>query len=567
MNAQGGGRGVHSGDQIGDFRITELIGKGGMGSVYLAEDLRLARRIALKVIEPSLAEDPGFRRRFEAEARSAAAIEHPNVVAIFSAGSADGVLYLAMRYVEGEDLDRRLISGPVTPDQALPVLTGVAAALDAAHEAGLVHRDVKPANILLEGAGPLPRVFLTDFGLTRRAEAAATRLTQTGELIATLDYAAPEQIQTGWIDARTDVYALGCVLYRMLSGSLPYPGTATQKMWKIVNEPLPSLPEGMTDLDRVIARATAKDPSARFPSAGDLAAAASQAILGRRPGLSQGSVATGAAASGYQDASTAPLATETLGTARSEAPHEFPTAKLAKVERSGPSRRRLAVIAALLALIGASVAVAAIALSSNSGEESAKLAEVGHTPRIPGQRSRSPSAAKSEEGGTTHSADTVTQFGEVGTLAFGASTAADVSAIAGQPAATAEGTFETPTYPPYRSLGYGCGPTDTLRRRSLTYHASAPYCNTIYYINAKSGRLGAFWTSSPHFMTIGGTKPGMSARQAEEHESQKVVSGCRTGIFLGSRSTGSTLLISVLRDEVLGLENESATEGVGLEFC
>src|SRR6185436_18630656 len=248
-----------------------------MGSVYLAEDTRLRRKVALKVILPELADQPDFRRRFEAEARGAAAIEHPNLVPVHAAGLLDGHLFLAMRFVAGQNLNQALDQhGPLAHNTASAILSKVASALDAAHAAGLVHRDVTPANILLESELGAEGVFLTDFGLVRGLDTGETQLTRTDQVIANLDYAAPEQIKGGRVDARTDVYALGCVLYRMRSGERPFPGTDTQKMWKIVNDPVPPIGPEDDPLDSVIARATAKDPERRYPSAGDLARAAAE---------------------------------------------------------------------------------------------------------------------------------------------------------------------------------------------------------------------------------------------------------------------------------------------------
>ncbi|HEY5053729.1 MAG TPA: serine/threonine-protein kinase [Solirubrobacterales bacterium] len=361
-----------SGDQLGDFRILRHLGRGGMGSVYLAEDERLSRQVALKVVLPTLATQSSFRRRFEAEARAAAAIDHPNVVPILSAGSVDGNLYLAMRYIEGVNLDQALrATGPLSPTDSARILNSVAAGLDAAHAAGLVHRDVTPANILLQGDLGREGVYLTDFGLVRGVDSNETRLTNTGQLIANLDYASPEQVTTGWVDARTDVYSLGCVLYRMLSGSRPFPGTDTQKMWKIVNEPVPPVP-GPGELSRVVARATAKDPADRFPSAGDLAGAASAALEGRSTGPSERSVASGPAAAGYSESAeepgaTEPLATEPLATEVFVGQQTTPRA----LQTERPSRRRLWISGGALAIL-VLAALAAILVggeSGNSGRE------------------------------------------------------------------------------------------------------------------------------------------------------------------------------------------------------
>lgn len=381
-----------AGEVFAGFRILRRIGRGGMGSVYLAEDERLRRRIALKVIVPELARDKGFRRRFEAEARGAAAIQHPNVVPVLSAGVEDGHLYMAMQYIDGVNLDQALRSaGPLPPREAARILSSVAAGLDAAHAAGLVHRDVTPANILLRGELGRDGVYLTDFGLVRGVEGSETRLTNTGELIANLDYASPEQVKTGWIDARTDVYSLGCVLYRMLSGSRPFPGTDTQKMWKIVNDPVPPLPSG-GELDAVIARATAKDPEERFPSAGDLSRAVG-AVFGEGAPRSERSVASGLAATGYsesaeEDGATEPLPTEVFVT-REQATRPLP-------DQRRP-RRRL-VIAAGVVVVVAVVAIAAVLVTSGgskggAGGSKASVTAGGKRERTPTQTQRNDALA------------------------------------------------------------------------------------------------------------------------------------------------------------------------------
>ena len=190
------------------------------------------------------------------------------------------------------------------------MIAEIAAALDAAHSTGMVHRDVKPANILLEGGPGNGSSYLTDFGLTKGGEQATGPLTGTGQWVGTIDYVAPEQIQSGRVDARTDVYALGCVLYETLTGAVPYSGNDMQKMWGHVNEPFPALESGprmapTASLAAVIARATAKDPDDRFPSAGDLANAARAPLSGAPVEVPEHSVATGAAAAGLAETATA----------------------------------------------------------------------------------------------------------------------------------------------------------------------------------------------------------------------------------------------------------------------
>lgn len=355
------------GDSLGEFRIVRAIGRGGMGSVYLAEDTRLGRNVALKVILPEFADQSDFRRRFEAEARGAAAIEHPSLVTVYAAGLLEGRLYMAMRFVDGENLHQAVDShGPLDSQRAASILSRVASALDAAHAVGLVHRDVTPANILLEGERGSEGVYLTDFGLVRGLESGETRLTHTHQVIANLDYAAPEQIQGGRVDARTDVYALGCVLYWMCSGSRPFPGTDTQKMWKIVNEPLPSLGGG-EPLDAVIARATDKDPDRRFPSAGDLSRAAAEPHTAVTRRIPERSVAIGPAAVGYVEGSEGAWDEEMVA----RDPDGLETRMLHQRDASSSRRRPLvlAIAAAALLAVGALAAI----LIGSGGSESPKV--------------------------------------------------------------------------------------------------------------------------------------------------------------------------------------------------
>src|SRR4051794_10531647 len=204
------------GDVFAGHRIEDVAGHGGMGVVYRAVQLALDRTVALKLITPALAGDPDFRARFARESRAAASIEHPNVIPIFSAGSDQDVLYISMRFVDGEDL-RALLrrEGPLDPRRAARLVAQIGAALDAAHERGLVHRDVKPANILLT---PTDHAYLTDFGLTKRVGEGATQVSRPGGWVGTLGYVSPEQVRGERIDARADVYALGAVLFHALTG-------------------------------------------------------------------------------------------------------------------------------------------------------------------------------------------------------------------------------------------------------------------------------------------------------------------------------------------------------------
>src|SRR4051812_34587144 len=250
-----------------------------MGVVYLAEQVRLRRQVALKLIAPDLAEDEEFRLRFERESQLAASIDHPNVIPVYEAGEADGSLFISMRYVPGSDL-AGLIRREGCLDQARAawVISQIAAALDAAHSHGLVHRDIKPANVLISGSFGAEHAYLTDFGLTKHVSS-SSGLTHTGQWVGTLDYVAPEQISGGPLDARVDVYSLGCVLFEALTGRVPYPKDSdVAKMFAHMNEPPAAVsalvPEAGWAFDAVVARALAKAPEERYPSAGDLGRAA-----------------------------------------------------------------------------------------------------------------------------------------------------------------------------------------------------------------------------------------------------------------------------------------------------
>jgi YVTN family beta-propeller protein len=284
------------------YRIEEIVGRGGMGVVYRAIDTRLDRPVALKLVAPELAEDPRFRERFLRESRLAASIDHGNVLPIYEAGEHDGQLFLAMRFVQGTDLKALLGERKTLPlEQALSILGRVADALDAAHATGLVHRDVKPANVLLDERG---HPYLSDFGLTKEAGGAST---QTGHIVGTLDYLAPEQIRGEEIDGRTDEYALACLLYESLSGRPPFARpTEAEVLWAHMQEDPPSL-RGQELLDPVLARGLAKDKTDRYPTCGELLAAAHSAVgleapavrrrrlrLGRRLLLAGGALVTAA---------------------------------------------------------------------------------------------------------------------------------------------------------------------------------------------------------------------------------------------------------------------------------
>jgi DNA-binding NarL/FixJ family response regulator len=270
------------GTDFAGHRIEAFVGQGGMGIVFRATDLTLGRTVALKVIAPEAAGNPVFRTRFERECRAAAAIDHPHVVQIFHAGQDEGLLYLTMRYVDGSDLRRRLRhESRLEPTQAVSILSQIADALDAAHEMGLVHRDVKPGNVLLARRAGHDHAYLTDFGITRRAD--DEHVTRTGVALGSVDYMAPEQAHGADVDARSDIYSLGCVLFQMLTGKVVFDRDSDlEKLWAHVHDAPPRLVALNRDLppglQGVLDRALAKNPGDRPQSATQLAQDASDAL-------------------------------------------------------------------------------------------------------------------------------------------------------------------------------------------------------------------------------------------------------------------------------------------------
>ena len=265
------------------YRIEELIGTGRMGVVYRATQLALDRSVAVKMIAPELALDAHFRERFRREARLAAQIEHPHVLPVYEAGEENGQLFLSMRLIDGPDLDELLgREGRLDPPRATAVVVQLGAALDAAHALGLVHRDVKPGNVLIAGAIQ-EHAYLSDFGLSKSLNGnAGLTLTEDGSLIGTLDYIAPEQLQGLPVDGRTDVYSLGCLLFHLLTGRVPFPRPSEPAvMWAHLSDPAPLVSDelpGCEPFDQVVARALAKDPGDRFSSASELAGAVAAAV-------------------------------------------------------------------------------------------------------------------------------------------------------------------------------------------------------------------------------------------------------------------------------------------------
>lgn len=283
---------VAPGAEVAGYRVESLVARGGMGVVYTARDVRLDRVVALKVLAPELADSARFRERFIRETRLAASVDHPHIIPIHEAGEAGGLLYLVMRHVPGEDLQSALQrTGPMPLDAAAGVLRQVASALDAAHAAGLVHRDVKPRNVLLTGDVLSPQgvhAYLTDFGLTKKSTS-VSGLTTTGHFLGTLDYIAPEQLRGQDVDARADVYALACTAYALLTGHPPFEREDEPALlWAQVYEPPPSLADERPDLPVAVVRAVragmAKEREQRPPSCGALVEPLQQRPPARVPG-------------------------------------------------------------------------------------------------------------------------------------------------------------------------------------------------------------------------------------------------------------------------------------------
>jgi predicted Ser/Thr protein kinase len=364
---------LQAGDVFAGYRVTGVAGRGGMGVVYEAQQLDLQRPVALKLIATPLARDEAFRERFVRESRAAAAIDHPNVIPVYSAGEDDGRLYLAMRFVDGEDL-RSLVQreGPLEPARAASIIAQIGSALDAAHARGLVHRDIKPANVLLDR----DHAYLTDFGLTKRLTGETT-MTGSGRWVGTLGYIAPEQIRGEGVDARADVYALGCLLFYVLTGVAPYRRDSDEAtLYAHLNDAAPDAralaPEVPEALAEVVARALEKDPDDRYLSAGDLGRAALAAVGDGPAPPPERVVARGAAApGGFADDETAIPG----GAGGASATPTAPTALAPGGRGPGPGaaagpRGARAWIAPVLALLaGAAVVVLVVVLLGGSDDK------------------------------------------------------------------------------------------------------------------------------------------------------------------------------------------------------
>ena len=358
---------LNPGDVVAHYEIERFIARGGMAILYQARDMHLQRRVALKLIAPDLASDDKFRRRFIQESHLAASLDHPNIIPIFAAGEADDVLYLAMRYVEGMDLAQVYASyqGPAPPALVIGALRQAAAALDAAHDAGLVHRDVKPANMLVASArpgdvDPTGHVYLTDFGLTKRTSS-LSGFTVAGTFLGSIEYVAPEQIKAESVGPAADIYSLACVAYEGLTGAVPYsrPNNAAILWAHLSDEPTPPsvlCPWLNPRVDQAIAAGLSKDADARPVTCSSFVRALASALELPAGSSSPGQV--GAAGNSSPPGPSGPFATTTV---LSGPPVVVP-------QPPKPRRRLRYALAALLAVIVAAAVIIPIAISGGSSD-------------------------------------------------------------------------------------------------------------------------------------------------------------------------------------------------------
>jgi serine/threonine protein kinase/WD40 repeat protein len=385
--------GIQPGTVIGGYRLEERIGAGAVAVVFRARDEALGRSVALKVLAPALAMDEEFRTRFVRESRAASLVDHPNIIPVYGAGADAGILYLAMRYVAGGDLHSVVErEGPLPPRRAMSLLAPVASALDAAHGAGIVHRDVKPANVLVDtGQGRPDHPYLSDFGLAK-GEMMASGLTHAGEFVGTPGFASPEQISGRAAGPATDQYALACVAFTLLTASPPFRHRHPDAiLWSQMSQPPPRVTPRRPDLpaaaDEVLARALARDPSERFPACGDFADALDWAMAGGgRPRSPRPGTGAPVGRHAADPGSSAPRVSS--ASARPDVRHpSFPLPELAAVkepaasqEPSPPPRRRIRRSRIAVAAGSAVVIAAAATAFLLTGPD-----HPGHAGRAPGQ--------------------------------------------------------------------------------------------------------------------------------------------------------------------------------------
>src|SRR5437588_1554358 len=405
------------GSTFAGCRLEAVAGRGGMGVVYRGTQLVLGRPVAVKAIAPELAEDPSYRERFKRESQLAASIDHPHVIPVYEAGEWDGMLYLIMRWVEGTDLRAMLSSsGGLPPARAVRLLRPVASALGAAHQRGLVHRDIKPGNVLIAPCDDEREedVYLTDFGIARRS-ASQSGMTSTGMLVGTVDYMAPERISGGKGDAASDIYSFGCMLFEALSGQLPFDRpTNVAKVFAHVNDPVPSVrtiaQEVPERLDQIVRQAMAKRPEERFSSAGALTRALGEALDeldarerikaeptvldepgAREPPTAGPTVLSGAASEptvhhpAVPDVATVPESAPTVPEPAPTAPTPAP-GSMAVTSLVRRRKRRALGAASVVALVAIAVAVALASTGGGGRSGSQPSASASAAARIPPSR-------------------------------------------------------------------------------------------------------------------------------------------------------------------------------------
>jgi Protein kinase domain/Right handed beta helix region len=402
--------------ELDGFVIEAVAGRGGMGIVYRARQTRPERIVALKVIATGLADDPQFAARFRRESSIAAQIEHPNVIPVHAVGEADGVLYIAMRFVVGTDLHTLLaLERRLEPRRAAHIADQVAQALDAAHVHGLVHRDIKPENILISTAGGREHVYLSDFGISRHVEGSQA-LTDSGAFVGTVDYVSPEQARGGRVDARSDVYSLGCVLFEALTGTVPFPlDNDLAKLYAHDSKPPPSVLERSPDVpaafEHVLARAMAKSADDRYPSAGDLGRAASAAASGESLPAAERRVAIGDAAPNAPAATTerSPTDATLVASARQVRTKATPNGRPQSSAETGPGAERRVLgashrqraLAGALAIAVATAAGVMVALALGGQHQTGKTRAQVATLRVPGQYRSIQAALNAAKSGET----------------------------------------------------------------------------------------------------------------------------------------------------------------------
>ena len=435
------------GDVVGGYRVDDILGHGGMGVVYKATQLSLDRMVALKVVDPRLAADPVFRERFRSEGRVQAALEHPHIITIYEAGETDDGLFIAMRLVDGYNLKELLVAGDLVPRRALAIVRQIADALDAAHEAGLVHRDVKPQNILVDRRG---HAYLADFGLTKTP--GQRSLTQSGHFVGSLDYISPEQIQGRPATAESDIYSLGAVMYECLTGAVPFPRESEAAiLFAHLSDPLPPpssvnplLPEAIND---PVSRALSRDPEERYQLATDFLDAVERAAGSRLPDAAakvhtQPMNATTDPVSPGRE-TPVPGGPTILDRVHAPAP---PPASAPPRPRFRPHRAHGAAVAVVLALTGAGFAVGKTTAARSSKS-------VVHTSRItltlPPGWTRAPSASPARYG--MHFADPLLVAGPDG-ASLTAGTVKNLDTLPSLPQAAAYALTVNAAYPREASI-------------------------------------------------------------------------------------------------------------------